>query len=112
MRLPSGMITTPGPLRLPPAYSPLNSASGLPFSVQRTMPFPVARPSLQPPDQVTDSFAWGSGFQILHGVLVAVIQPGAAPAWAAAATGTNRTPTAAMMALCFIVYPSSLGHRR
>ena len=45
-RFPSGVIITPGPLRLPFAYSPSNSASGWPFSVQRKIPLPDAKPPL------------------------------------------------------------------
>jgi hypothetical protein len=102
IRRPCGVISTPGPLRLPLAYSPSNCASGLPFSVQRKMPLPDAKPSLQSPDHVTDSSGWGWGFQILQGLLVAVIQPGAgSSAWAMALHATHRMAAATMMPIYF-----------
>src|SRR5712671_5524002 len=90
-RLPSGVIKVPCPLRLPFAYSPSNSTSGLPFSVQRKIPRPDAKPSLHGPDHVTDSSGWGSGFQTLHGLFVVVIQSGGAgfSFWAIASDVTN-----------------------
>src|ERR1019366_6233419 len=108
MRCPSGVIITPNPLRLPFAYSPSNSASGLPFSVQRKTPLPDAKPSLHGPDHVTDSFGWGSGFQTLHGLFVAVIQPGGVglSVWAMALNEINRIAAVAMMPKCFIGHPS------
>src|SRR5882762_2344297 len=97
--MPSGVIRTPCPLRLPSAYSPSNSTSGLPFSVHFRIPRPDANPSLHGPDHVTDSFGAGSGFQTLHGLFVVVIQSGGVGLsfWAIASDVTNNIVAVAMM---------------
>src|SRR6266576_2168727 len=104
MQFPSGVIKTPCPLRLPFAYSPSYTTSGLPFSVQSKIPRPDAKPSMHGPDHVTDSFGWGSGFQTLHGLFVVVIQSGGAVlfVWAIAWNVTNSIAAVAMMAGRFI----------
>src|SRR6266568_4073470 len=112
MRSPSGVIKTPCPLRLPSAYSPSNSTSGLPFSVHFKIPCPDANPSLHGPDHVTDSFGAGSGFHTLHGLFEVVIQSGGVgfSFWAIASDVTNNIVAVAMMMMLdrFIGRPQSL----
>jgi hypothetical protein len=58
---------------------------------------------LQAPDHVTDSLGCGSGFQILHGLFLAMIQPAAGAAVSALAP--NEIKAIALMTTkpkCFI----------
>jgi hypothetical protein len=65
---------------------------------------------LQGPDQVTDSPAWGSGFQTLHGLFVVVIQSGGAGLsfWAKAWKAKNNIAAVAMIPVSFIGCPQSI----
>src|SRR6185503_12956428 len=106
MLWPSDVFSTPLPLRLPVAYRPSNSTSSLPSTIQRNRPMPDARPSVHPPDHVTDSFGIGFGFQTLHGWFVTVIQSGLFCATPGVAT--SRKAATAIARLMFIKSSSLL----